>query len=341
MDQVTKLKIQTFQVIDTKEGLVLRRGNEQILLRSAGSLALIRILQTEIGPDFLTLESLIERFPETEYSDVFAILKEMISRRFILTYEEGQEKGATKERNEDVFFWQFGETRDSFLKKLHDQSICLVGVNILMQKIREVLVNYGVREVVVLDHPELENNSYSLPGEKELMHSVPYQDWESQCSVNCSPLFIIGSEFGGPFLMSEINTYCIENGIRFMPVYLRNMIGYVGSVIVPGRTPCIKCLLGRHNAHLLLPEIQTIADKFAFEGQHMMAWHPGMLNVLAETAGFEVMRYIGELHTIDYGELIEIDMIGRTTRNRKILKLPRCPVCSTTRKVNPYDIYYY
>jgi hypothetical protein len=58
-----------------------------------------------------------------------------------------------------------------------------------------------------------------------------------------------------------------------------------------------------------------------------------MASMLSEIAAFEVMRVYSEVSLLrQFGTLIEVNLLGSRVMPRKVLKIPRCPVCSSLRE---------
>jgi len=151
-------------------------------------------------------------------------------------------------------------------------------------------------------------------------------------SLHC---LIATSDFGGMQLMREWNQFCYEANIQFFPVVLQNAVGYVGPLIVPGETACFECLRARQNSHLADPEIQRATEYRAFEGQLVNGFHPSMASVLGDIAAFELTKFYGRVPRWRVGTLIEVNLLIPSIVTRKVLKIPRCSVCSQLNKHSP------
>jgi hypothetical protein len=54
-----------------------------------------------------------------------------------------------------------------------------------------------------------------------------------------------------------------------------------------------------------------------------------MINILAETTVFELVHFYGSMAEPRPGRLVVIDLTGGKTESKRVLKIPRCPVCSS------------
>ena len=140
---------------------------------------------------------------------------------------------------------------------------------------------------------------------------------------------IATSDFGGQALLLKWNQFCIENKISLFPVYLQDMIGYAGPLIIPGETACLHCLRQRQNSNLQEVDLRNVIEKNATDGQSVAAIHPSVIGILAHTTVFELTHFFGELPFPRPGRLIRVDLMAGITQSQLVLKIPRCAVCST------------
>ncbi len=158
---------------------------------------------------------------------------------------------------------------------------------------------------------------------------MPAEQWGEAVEPETIGCLIGTSEHGGQQFLREWNELCIETKVTFFPVVLHNMIGYIGPVTIPGETACYECLRGRINAHLVDPVLARAAESLAFEGQAVVAYHPAMLSVLADLAVMELSKCFGRgMAAYQVGTMVRINLTLPEISNHRILRLPRCPVCS-------------
>jgi hypothetical protein len=85
----------------------------------------------------------------------------------------------------------------------------------------------------------------------------------------------------------------------------------------------------RQNAHLHDADLEREKEEHLLRGESIAAIHPSMINVVAETTVYELCHFIGGLPEPRPGRQIRIDMARGVTEQKKVLKIPRCPVCSS------------
>ena len=214
--------------------------------------------------------------------------------------------------------------------RLSQRSPVICGINQLSLALWQVLDGLGVEHLSLADAPTLRNPKYFDLSGNLISDRWPGPDpvAADQLAAEATDCLIATSDFGGRSLLLEWNRHCIDRGIHFLPVALQDMLGYVGPLVVPGDTPCLRCLHMRQNAHLREPELEQLMEEEAQRGISISSAHPAMISVLANWAAFELIHFYGEFPHRRPGKLIEIAMAQGQTRTRTVLKIPRCPDCS-------------
>jgi bacteriocin biosynthesis cyclodehydratase domain-containing protein len=258
----------------------------------------------------------------------------MMSKRLLVASEEEGPVNGAQESNEDVFYWAAGSSRKTTIEALADLNPVICGVNRISQKICQSFEALGVPDVTLIDDPALRNTEFfdrrgrfsaKSFGVPECIAAKDFYDM--RLTTGC---VIATSEFGSPSFLLPWNSLCCGHNVHFMPVYLKDMIGYAGPLVIPGDTPCLQCVRMRQNAHLRHPAINTQIEKEMERGYPIAAIHPAMVNILAETAVFELVHFYGALPEPRPGRLIVIDLAAGKTESKRVLKIPRCPVCSSS-----------
>src|SRR5262249_10319169 len=144
------------------------------------------------------------------------------------------------------------------------------------------------------------------------------------------------SDFGGLTSMRQWNEFCVTRNIHFFPVVLQNLVGYVGPLVVPGETPCFECVRARQNANIEDPTTRAAAEPHAFSSQHVIGFHPSMATILGDIAAVELGKFYGGwLASESVGSLIVVRLLVPSVTTHRVLKIPRCPVCSDLNKRAP------
>lgn len=123
--------------------------------------------------------------------------------------------------------------------------------------------------------------------------------------------------------------------VRFLPVLLKNMIGYVGPMVIPGETACYECLVSRQRSHSVYPDAELRADDVAYAGQMAVGFHPSMATMLGAITAFEISRFYGFSKSEQTpGRFLEVNLFAGTMTGRTVLKVPRCTSCSPLHKIS-------
>jgi hypothetical protein len=87
------------------------------------------------------------------------------------------------------------------------------------------------------------------------------------------------------------------------------------------------------------PESQRASEHLAFEGQMVAGFHPSMASVLGDIAAIELSKFYGGwMRQRLAGTLLEVNLLNSRMTPHKILKVPRCRVCSPLNTRAPVNL---
>src|SRR5207247_6023243 len=155
-----------------------------------------------------------------------------------------------------------------------------------------------------------------------------YRTWADEAEIGEPCFLVVTSDFGATSAIRQWNRYCVGKGWGLLPVILQDLIGYLGPLIIPGETACYECLRARQNSHMTDPAAQRAPETRGFEDQRLAGFHPSMARVVGELAAMELLKFHGKLPMWRVGTMIEINLMAPSLATRKVLKVPRCAVCS-------------
>jgi thiazole/oxazole-forming peptide maturase SagC family component len=202
----------------------------------------------------------------------------------------------------------------------------------------------GAARAEVVDHPLLRNTRLFNENGALLADRWPpfpkppcdYESWWNGFDTESLDCLVATSDFGGLQLMREWNSFCVDHHCHFFPVVLQDLIGYVGPLIVPGETACFECLRSRQDANMSDPVSQRASEYAAPEGRKIVGFIPPMASVLGDIAAVELVKFYGRgLPLWRVGTLIEVNLLAPRLEMHRVLKLPRCPVCSPLNRHSP------
>jgi molybdopterin-synthase adenylyltransferase len=350
VDQIVterKLKLHRLQVIETEDGLLLKRGRLVVKVQGAESAEVAQALLTLAADGEVTRQELCEPFPVSVRPAVNQLIDGLEARR-LLTDASRPDVPANGEEPLDVFYWHFGKHVSDVQRTFEKARVTVLGVNCVSRQLVSALRQAGLDVVEVIDYPLLSNvrlfREDGLVLEEQwpsrLGRPLPYREWRETTGGRETGCLVATSDFGGQHMIRRWNRYCVEKRIQFLPVVLQDLIGYVGPLVVPGESACLECLRARENSHMADPETQRAAEYVAYEGQVINAFHPSMASILGDIAAMELLKLYGQLmRSRIVGRLIEVNLVVPQLTERRVLKLPRCAVCGVGNTRSPVSNY--
>ena len=331
-DKRGKLKALPVQIVEIPGGVVLKRGCTEVTLAGSGTAEAVRMVLNATGTG-ASVRAIRQLFALSSGRDVKELVKNLVERNLLVPSESADSTVNEQESNVDIFFWHFGETARHAIERLNQVRLQIIGVNFISRQLAVSLAACGHRNVEVIDHPQ-HRNLRLFDGAGELKK----EEWPTTLNrprswnggkVDVRDCLVATSDFGGQQALRRWNKLCIDRRVHFMPVLLKNMIGYVGPLVIPGETACYECFTARQTSHAIETETEHITDKVAFDGQGVVGFHPTMASILGDIAAFELTRFYAEVMPgRKVGRLLEVNLLAGGITERTVLKVPRCAACS-------------
>ncbi|MEA2328255.1 MAG: hypothetical protein QOE68_3214, partial [Thermoanaerobaculia bacterium] len=276
----------------------------------------------EAAADGATASSIIARFEAPAHPAVRSLIAELRARRILVTGRPSAED----ETPEDVFYWHFDLDYEDVGRALTERPFVIIGVNRVTERLMEGLRASGAKSVTLLDDPLLRGNADAVAAEAG--------EWAAAVDPQSKPRVVITSEFGGHGLLRDWNRFCVERGLEWMPVVLDDVVARVGPIVIPGRTACLECVRARQNANAEdLGRLRVIESD-----RPVAASHPILAAVAGEVAAFELLKAATRIPRWQVGTMIEISLLVPSLVSRKVLRLPRCLVCSSLNRSAPVTL---
>lgn len=285
----------------------------------------------------MSVEEICLLFAAPDRPLVQELLAQLVARRMIVPCGDALVSDGGSESNLDIFYWQFGKPTQAANETFNSKRIVILGVNRISSRMAAALCASGIDNCLVVDYPVLRNLTlFDKEGkvlrnqwDSSLIWPIGYREWLEKADLQSLDCLVVTCDFGGSPVIREWNKFCVKHQKILLPVLLRNFVGYVGPVIIPGETACYECVHARQNAHVEDLEIQGAVDDACFEGRRVAGFHPSMASILADIAVMELNKFhSGFLPCLKIGTLIEVNLLASKMVTRKILKVPRCVVCS-------------
>jgi molybdopterin-synthase adenylyltransferase len=327
-----RLRALPVQVVEIDDGVVLKRGCVETSVRGKGAVdAVQRLLQATSGGG-MDAASLRNLFADDEHTDLDALIEHL--RRRGLLVSDSIDSGAvlSSETPVDVFYWHFGVQEADAARTLAERRVVVIGLNGITRQLARSLESCGVGFVSFVDDPLLRNpefldedgapaaDAWSFGPRSRLIDSLEIDPNRLDCIVATS-------DFGASSVVARWNEFCVLHKRPFLPVVFKDLVGWIGPLVIPGETACYECARMRQRAHQPDPGLRQAIDA-AVQGSPA-GFLPPMLSMIADIVAIELIRFfcLGALPS-RAGTLIEVSVLAREMTPRPVLKLPRCPVCT-------------
>ncbi len=330
-----RLRALPVQLIETEGGVILKRGCVEIKIAGDRALEAVGILLDALTPGS-SVEEVLPRFAGPDRPTIERLIRQLETRNLVIPIGAAAPPPSA-ESHLDVFYWHFGTTTDEVNDRLNAVGIVVVGVNHVSRRLAGALVEAGVSNVRVVDYPTLRNTAL-FDDEGALradrwgvgIEPVPYDRLHAELAEGAFDCLVATSDFGGLQSMRSWNELCVKKGRHFLPVVLQDLIGFVGPSVIPGETACYECFLSRLRSNRESgPGLEPSGDR-AFEGQRVAGFLPSMASILGDIAAVELTKFYSRaLPLWKVGTFIEVNMVACALESHKVLRVPRCPVCST------------
>jgi thiazole/oxazole-forming peptide maturase SagC family component len=339
--QEDKLRARRVQLVEIQDGVILRRGRLQIKIEGERAAEVVETILRRAMEEEIDRTELVKIFAGPDRPAVSSLIQKLESVNIMVA--AGKPAPSNPESPLDIFYWHFGEQFEQVNNRQKQQQIAIIGVNYISRQLAHSLRTTGFANVGVVDYPLLSNlrlfeKNEQIPADWPVDLELPlnYRDWLSELDTANLDCLIATSDVGGLQLMRSWNEFCVKYQKNFLPVVLQDLIGYLGPLVIPGETACFECLRARQNAHFNDPVTRRAAEAVAFEGQAVTGFHPAMASVLADLASIELSKFYGGWTSSRLpGRLIEVNLIAPELTLHRVLKIPRCQVCS---RLNSHSI---
>jgi len=329
-----KLKALAVHVIATDDGAILKRGCTELKIGGPGAAETLRKVLAVTSDGGATETEICKLFVPPAVPLVRQLIEQLLTRHFLTPIEEAESAAVEPESPLDIFYWHFDVKAAQVAERVNRQSLTILGVNCISRQLAVSLSASGVENFRIVDEPRLRNLRFfddagTLKTDQWPASFRPPQEWKGKVDPESLGCLIATSDFGGQETMREWNRFCVKYNRHFLPVVLQDFVGYVGPLVIPGETACFECLHLRRNSHIQDYESQRITEGVAFEGQGAIGFHPSMASILGDIAALELTKFYSRvLPSPKIGTLIEVNLLATGLASRKVLKVPRCPVCS-------------
>lgn len=314
-------------VIPTPDGaFILKRGVTELVVSGEGTEAVVVSLLPLLDGSRDPAEA-VASLPEAEREAAGQLLDALVARRML------GEGPIHPDPLQDAFYANFGAPGREAPAALGRAHVALHGTGLVARRLAAALDDLGVGRVTVVDDPGLRT---PVPTADGPVGDGPVGDGGP---VEGADLLVAASDVGQEGALAAVGRRALAGGVRFLPAWVSELVGFVGPLVVPNETACLRCyqlrvdsnakqLTGRRalrehvGAH---PEVGAAAGLL-----------PPMASVVAQIAAMEVAMALGGFAPAGTtARSVEINLVSFRSAVRRVLKVPRCPDCSEASRHTP------
>ena len=343
-----RIKALPVQIISLDNEVHILRGSIEIRVKGNSAIEIIHAVLRAASEDYATRDSIINLFAAPYRETVDDLVTQLIKKGILISGENAEKLQMHPENNIDIFYWHFGENEEHIAERMNNYKILIIGVNYISKQMVMSLSESGFNNFELIDDPLMRNirlyendNLNKTLWPKELKSPILKKDWKNNEVYDNVDCIVATSDFGITPAISEWNEYCVKNKLKYLPIVLDRLIGYIGPLIVPGETACYECLRQRENSNMPDFVSQRASEPVAFDRQSINGFLPSMPSIIGNMGTLELTRFYSGIYQLNcnVGTLIEIRLLVPELITRKVLKLPRCPVCSNLKNQSVCNIY--
>lgn len=323
------LDVVPFQVIEIQNGVVLKRGPTEVIVNGEKAAEIIQIVTDALGKTKISKDQILAFFPATEQQAVSYLLDELIKRRLVIPFQ--QRDSVNNENELDVFNWLLGEQTQEIVKRLNSKNTVIIGMNHISLQLIRLLIRSGIENIQIVDYPILRSIDMGDASKwsEFPMSPVEFNLWEEATQPKDIDFLIATSDNGGLKLMRKWNEFCVKNDITFMPVVLQDLIGYIGPIVKPYETACFECFVSRRDSNLQQQQTVVDIEEISLQNHKVIGYHPAMPSILGDIAALELIKFHANwVQIYNVGKIIKVNMLSTELTTHKVLKVPRCVICS-------------
>jgi bacteriocin biosynthesis cyclodehydratase domain-containing protein len=318
---------------------VLKRGVSEVLLEAADVSSVVEHILQLVNAGVENINDLLTQFPGPRRLEVAAIVEELVRRGFF-DAEDDDFSDASAENELKNFFSNFGSHGLEAPSKLRNAGVLIVGWNRISSALASALEELEIGKVTVVGHPILGTWSdgmrtpYSPSLKSTELHPsskfLHVDEFPPEAEIAENSLICATSEIGEADSLMEVNRVALKLWQPYLPIWISDLVSFVGPLNHPFETPCFNCFRLRRDA--TDPNFKVSRQVRKLLSSQANA-HPGLLpsipRILGEIAALEVAKTITSFAPPDAsGHVIELNLISLQLAVRRVLKIPRCPECS-------------
>lgn len=319
------------QIVGT-DALTLKRGCTTVRIDGAYAPEIVSAILELAGDADRTEDELVACFPPEAQESIRSLVGELRARRLLLPADAADD--ATTESPLDVFYWHFGLPDERSPSPPRDEPVAVVGRNGTATRLGALLDEAGFGKIAVVADPDLDDDVANGPL-AERGPAADALDDRLQAATGRPPGIVAAVSERGFGPLREWNTLLLERRLPFLPVVIDDLVAYVGPLVVPHQTACFECFLRRRYSNLEEAEAREPVE-LRRDGARIVGLHPAISAVAAGVAALELSKFfIPWPSARQAGYLLTFNLLASRARRHRVLKVPRCPACSSLRARQP------
>jgi molybdopterin-synthase adenylyltransferase len=320
--------------------VVAKRGLQELLLEGPEIDKIVEMLGALLDGT-RNQEEILTSFPDEQREYVASVLSALIARRMLRSSDHPGSPSLTGDGERDLlqdhFYANFGPLGAGAVDHLKMAHVVVYGVNLITRALVPALAEMGVVRITLAEHPILDDRlvDHDWVNEAQSHGSTPVRVLDGATSpppLDETSLLIATSDFGRAGGLGELNRAALGAKVRFLPAWVEEMVGYVGPLVYPFETACLRCYDLRVLSNDPRPDISPRVRAFmssepsARPGTGLL---PPMAAIVGQIAAMEAVKAVSEFAPSDaVGRSIEVNLVSFNSTVRRVLKVPRCPDCS-------------
>jgi bacteriocin biosynthesis cyclodehydratase domain-containing protein len=269
---------------------VAKKGLAEVRCRFPGVADVLERV-AELADGCISEDVLVESFPPRIKSEVELLVRGLRARGF---FEQAEDHTRS--------FWSsVGTLAPNASARLSEASALVIGNGPLADSTTSALVACGVGHVDTgSDAPKTGN-----------------------CDLWCAAV----EEPADPSLLA-IAARALSAGVVFLPTWIDDLRIRVGPMTHPLDTACLRCYLLRADSNDPDLEVHRLLRQQSNSDSCGAGFLPPMASVAGQIAGMEAVKYLSGLPVTTTGHVIEMSLVPFRCDVRRVLRVPRCPMCS-------------
>lgn len=323
-----RLRSPAIERIPDAHGITLKRGCTTLRIDGIGATDVVTAVLDRTAGRGATLGELLAPFESDSWDAIRSLVAELRARRLLLPAEVLQ--GDTVESQLDVFYWHFGLPDEPSPTPPRDRTVIVAGLNRTSAQLVGLLEKAGFGQIVAVSDPGLDDPL----DESGARAAQPASG--GRWHPDDVDIVVAATDFGGFGLMRPWNERCLRERRPFLPIVVQDLIVYVGPLVVPGATACFECFLRRRYSNLDDAAAREAVETGERADDHVEALHPAVSSIAADLAAIELTKFFMPWHTLkQVGCLLTMNLLASHFVRQPVLRLPRCPACSTLNTRQP------